>query len=365
MKKGKSTSNKVGNIRSTIKNVININLAEKLAQTIKRKKKTKSVRKSKRISSTRQEGQQDFIELKPRGIMPQGNVLTSGSGIRISMPNQMFANKPSVLQPSTYAIPDKRVLGSFQPSSFAPRDQERQQSIVEKALIEAIKKTQPSGPDSRIVPSINPYDPNSIPDVADLNAIAADDSQKKKAQSISEFIQQRAEAKRESELEAFDRSVQERRQNIEEEEALRRSLEENIPLPPEEQAGFRKPSQPSQPKRLTRGVIGFLANYYNLTKSQDLKGFSAETVDNYENKVKEINPDIYEEAYRIQYGEAGQAPKNVQTVVPLLEKYIKSKPSVASSSSSSKFSEPPRAVIPPSNQPLFPSNQQQILARLI
>jgi hypothetical protein len=72
MKKGKTTSNKVGNIRSTIKNVININLAEKLAQTIKRKKKTKSVRKTKRVRASglplavKLDDKQDFVELKHR-----------------------------------------------------------------------------------------------------------------------------------------------------------------------------------------------------------------------------------------------------------------------------------------------------------
>jgi hypothetical protein len=340
MKKGKPSYIKnTASVKSNIKNIININLAEKLAQQVK-KKKTKKSRKNIRQKLNLDQNLPDTIELKPRSMMPQGNALTSGSALRISMPNQTFGAIPRMLQPSTYVIPDSRVLGTFQPSSFGVRDQQKTtQSIIEQAVAEAIKKNQPqpAGPNTRVVPSVNPYNPNDAL-VSDSNAITADDSDKKKAQ---DFVRELAQAKALSRLEYVSplRS-----------EGLFKATDEELPI--EEQAGF-PPIDKKSSQKLTRGVVAFLANYYNLTRSQDLKGYSAEKVLEFENRVKEINPDIIKEAYKIQYGEAGQAPKNVQTVIPLLNQYIKSKASVASSSIASSS----KAVIAPDNEPVF-SNEQ-------
>lgn len=358
MKKGKPSYIKnTASVKSNIKNVININLAEKLAQQLKKKKTKKSIR---RKSIKRQRGleEQDTIELKPRSMMPQGNALTSGSALRISMPNQTFGVMSRYNQPSTYVIPNTSVLGTFQPSSFGVRDQQKTtQSIIEQAVAEAIKKNQPqpAGPNTRVVPSVNPYNPNDAL-VSDSNAITADDSDKKKAQDfVRELAQAKALSRQEEQIRKSSSSSS--YEQDERSESLDESLEAGINFGKE--AGERDillQTQSTQIPIFTKAYYeylyekGIIPPNSSIKRKSDIRGSQTSDKDlrDWSYYIMQEDPNLWE--FLSKFFEAGksESKKFTDTIKQLLDNYFK-----ASVASSSKFSEAPQAFIPPANQPVF------------
>lgn len=376
MKRGKGTFTS-SSVKSNIKNIININLAEKLAKTVKKKKKTKSV---KRVRSRREgrelEQPQDTVDLKPKPMMPRGSALTSGSAIRLNMPNQTFGAIPPPLQPSTYAIPDKRVLGTWQPSSFAPRGEPQEQAI--KILAEAIKKVQPSGPNARITSSINPYDPNSIPIVADINAINADDSVEKKRRDKEQELQLKfmEEKDRAKEASLLERGIQAER------EFIRRQAEQEAKqaLSPlsvsEEQAGAIVEAGERQPE-LFKGQdkeILFSKKFYeylydNSIYPSNIVRVKADVKDADKNIwnqwLRDNEPQLWTYIISI-LTEAGK-PKNFTTAIEnSIDSFLRKKssqPSSSNISSSSSFGGIPKPVIESQQQPVFGKDIQPIIAQ--